>query len=180
MAARIHALDPRIGNNGKRGNLSDISDDALCFWGEGADYVVNSVGTVFPASVIDIIGGAGGPNPTPTWQVVSNANAPIKTGFVAPGSEATPAPVPTYPSYEELGGDLGGVQLTTALEKDYKTAGKPGLDGGCGTWPQRVNYDFLTRVVPTMAASISKHEAEWRQVLNDERVAAGLDPITNW
>jgi len=76
-----------------------------------------------------------------------------------------PPSQPTYPSYEELGGDSGGIAITRQLEADYKRAGRPGLDGDCGAWQQRVSYDFLTGVCKTVQESITKHRAEWCSAL---------------
>ena len=41
LAARCHAISPRFGLNGKRGNPDDLSNDALCFKGEGPDHLVD-------------------------------------------------------------------------------------------------------------------------------------------
>jgi hypothetical protein len=81
--------------------------------------------------------------------------------FEAGGGAPQPPATPTYPSYEALGGDSGGVAITRQLEADYKRAGRPGLDGDCGAWQQRVSYDFLTGVCKTVQESIDKHKAEW-------------------
>lgn len=78
-----------------------------------------------------------------------------------PGPTPIPPPTPVYPSYEALGGDEGGKKITRQLEADYRRAGKPGLDGDCGAWQQRVSYDFLTGICTTVEASITKHRGEW-------------------
>lgn len=85
-------------------------------------------------------------------------------GVPEPPTPRQPAK-PLYPSYEALGGDEGGKKITRLLEYDYKRAGMHGLDGDCGAWQQRVSYDFLTGICPTVEASIAKHREEWCQTL---------------
>jgi len=123
----------------------------------------DSTQTYAGLELIDLVNGAEGPNPSLTWGDVTQKtiDAGVKGGWKAGSVEPAPNPQPTYPSYEELGGDAGGVAITRQLEADYKRAGKPGLDGDCGAWQQRVSYDFLTRKVPTVAESIAKHRPEW-------------------
>lgn len=87
---------------------------------------------------------------------------PIPAGTApTPGPTPVPPPAPTYPSYEALGGDEGGKKITRQLEADYQRAGKPGLDGDCGAWQQRVSYDFLTGVCRTVEESVAKHRPGW-------------------
>jgi hypothetical protein len=121
------------------------------------------------ARQFDLIGGGNdGPDPYPQPATpVANEIPPIYHRPNNPPVDhpitgaPTPPPAPVYPTYEELGGDSGGIAITRQLEADYKRAGRPGLDGDCGAWQQRVSYDFLTRAVPTVQASITKHRAEW-------------------
>lgn len=67
LAWTLYQTDPRVGLNGKRGNPNDISDDVLNYAGvaSGGDY--DPTRNNAPCTVIDVIGGAGGPNPVPTW-----------------------------------------------------------------------------------------------------------------
>lgn len=116
---------------------------------------------------VDIIGGSGGPNPTINWgvDIPRYTNADIWNG-------SAPQPVPTFPSYESLGGDalcreLVGIPLTA----DYKEAGKP-LDDGSVVWTNRTVYDALYfAMVDKMVArdaytkSANKHRPEWRKEL---------------
>jgi hypothetical protein len=55
----------RWGLNGKRGNPNDISDDIITYSGEGTAVDVTNGNA--PMEIIDVIGGAGGPNPQPVW-----------------------------------------------------------------------------------------------------------------
>jgi hypothetical protein len=79
----LHAtVDPRFGLNGKRGNPNDLSDDAINWIGSGPGH---DPLTGRPVTVIDVIGGAGGPNPTPQWTVFSD--------LPGPGAWVKPQPV---------------------------------------------------------------------------------------
>jgi len=163
LASDLHLIDPKFGLNGKRGVPSDLSDDALnylCHASESTGRTPEGL----PCVVIDVIGSAGTSAAYPTWQVF--AQAPEANGaWVKPMPVVNPPtpqpPTPTYPSYEALGGDEGGKKITRQLEADYRRAGKPGLDGDCGAWQQRVSYDFLTGICATVEESITKHRAEW-------------------
>jgi hypothetical protein len=122
------------------------------------------------AWAVDFIGGAGGPSPTLRWgpdPVAYYTHADWLDPADHDGDHEPPAPpsTPIYPSYEALGGDAGGIAITRQLEADYKRAGRPGLDGDCGAWQQRVSYDFLTGVCATVQESIAKHRAEWLAAL---------------
>lgn len=170
-------VSPQIGCNLKRGG-PDVSLDVLAM--PNASGAADKTGTFAGLELIDIINGAEGPNPSLTWgdatQKTIDAGVPggwIKTPAAQPG----PGPSPQYPTYESLGGDEGGKKITRILETDYRRAEKPGLDGECGTWPHRTNYDFLTGICKTVEESIAKHQQEWRKALNDERVSQGKPPI---
>lgn len=88
LAYELHKLDPRWGLNGKRGDYNVISQDAVSWFGQG---VGTDPKTGKSVTVVDVIGGAGGPNPTPTWQVLNDPNK--HTGV---GGWIKPEPVPGY------------------------------------------------------------------------------------
>lgn len=175
LARDLHAKDPRVNLNGKRGNPNDLSMDALNYLCEPSD----SAGRTpegLPCAVIDCIGSAGIPTQYPIWSpfttLVEGSGAPV-----SPNAAPIQPPAPAYPGYEELGGDAGGIAVTKLMEADYKRAEKPGLDGASGAWQWRTAYDFLTRKFKTLEESIKAHQPEWRQSLNDERAGQGKPPI---
>jgi hypothetical protein len=91
LARDLHAINPRFGLNGKRGNPNDISDDALCYRGEGDQFDPTNGNA--PVSVIDVIVGAGGPSPAPGWGTFpGNVHA---AAWVQPEPVAEPVPAPT-------------------------------------------------------------------------------------
>lgn len=98
LAYVLHTtVDARFGLNGKRGNYNDISDDVVNWIGEGPG---NDPKTGQRVTVIDVIGGAGGPNPQPMWMPFSDLPGP--GGWVKPepvggsssGGGGTPLPAP--------------------------------------------------------------------------------------
>jgi len=94
FAADMHAKDSRVAMNGKRGNPSDLSMDALnilCTSAESSGRTPEGL----PCVVVDVIGGAGGPNPQPTWTVFTNA-AEGSGAHVIPGAVPQP-PIPPQP-----------------------------------------------------------------------------------
>lgn len=88
LAYVLHTtVDARFGLNGKRGNYNDISDDVVNWIGEG---VGSDPKTGSPVTVIDVIVGAGGANPQPSWQMLNNPAEPSHRG---PGGWVKPEPV---------------------------------------------------------------------------------------
>jgi len=90
LAYDLNREDPRFGLNGKRGNTNDLSQDALCFQhNDGFE------------SVIDVIGGAGGDHPAPTWNVVGDHLPPgaPRQAWIQPQpvSDSVPTNSPSRP-----------------------------------------------------------------------------------
>lgn len=164
LAREAHNFDERFGLNGKRGVSTDISDDALNFLGEGPD---TDPTTGKPCSVIDVIGGAGGPSPTPQWNVVSDPNNPIKSAWVNPLTQPEdpeePPPTKPYPGDDFFRHSVGKV-----LEADYAEAGQQ-LNDGSSVWFARTIWDYVIGDL-TIEESVAKHRKEWREVL-------GLPPL---
>lgn len=95
---------------------------------------------------------------------------------VPDGASPTPEPPPSssMPSYEELGGDEGAKKITRVLEHDYKAAGRTGLDGDCGGWLRRTDYDVLSGKIATVEESITVHRDEWLTALGLIQVSHGM------
>lgn len=151
LAARCHAISPRFGLNGKRGNPDDISDDCLNFKGEGPGHDPTNGNT--PVTVIDVIGSAGSPAAYPTWQVFTNLPGP--GAWVKPSAAAQP-PSTSYP------GDETFDQIGAILWADYAEAGRV-PDAAVGRWFGRTVFDYIAGM--SMSDSIKKHRAEWRAAL---------------
>lgn len=159
LAAHLNAIDPKFGNNGKRGNPNDLSDDALNYKGEGPGHDPTNGNT--PVTVIDVIGSAGSSAAYPTWQVFDNLPGP--GAWVAPKPAVSPQPPqPQPPALPPYPGDPVFDQIGVALFADYAQAGQA-PNPGMGRWFGRTVYDYLAGM--TMEASIAKHRAEWRAAL---------------
>ena len=158
VVSTLHAFDARWGHLKKKPGQTAIH-------GHGEDAALYLADEPGQSQAVDFVGGAGGPNPQPAWQVdpprYSASDWLDPTLHAVSIAPPPPPPPPQYPSYEELGGDEGGKKITRQLEADYKRAGRPSLDGNCGAWQQRVSYDFLTGICKTVEESITKHRAKW-------------------
>lgn len=97
LAWELHQRDPRFGLNGKRGNPSDISDDAICFDGVSEKGDTDPTRGGAPVTVLDVIGGAGGPNPTPQWGAVGPATPQPHAAWVRPSPVGGELPMPSPP-----------------------------------------------------------------------------------
>jgi hypothetical protein len=77
VASLLYAEDHAWGRNGKRGNADDLSHDAIAY---------RNVNSPFGVSIVDIIGGAGGPDPSPAWidQTQATIDARTRGVWVAP------------------------------------------------------------------------------------------------
>lgn len=92
VAARLHALDPKWGLNGKRGNIADTSEDCVAYRAPASP-----AGGV---EIYDIIAQANSPQAAPAWidqTWVTVANGTIGA-WVQPPSATTPTPEPRPPS----------------------------------------------------------------------------------
>ena len=166
LAWEAHQIDPNFGLNGKRGDPNDISDDVLNYKGEGADTDPTAGGA--PRTVIDVIAGAGGPNPTPAWAVVTNPSAPVAAAWVQPTDPGVEEPIPApTPEPTPILAYPGDAYFTTnvgvPLEADYKKVGQS-LNAGSATWFARTIWRHVVENMP-IDDSVAKSQKEWRQAL---------------
>lgn len=100
LAWVLHStVDAGFGLLGQYGDPTRIADDVIMYLGEGPGV---DKGTGRPQSGFDVIGGAGGPNPTPTWNDISGPGpaiwvqpAPVGSGSGGGGSLPPTSPQPT-------------------------------------------------------------------------------------
>lgn len=91
-------------------------------------------------------------------------------------SNPVPQPVPTFPSYESLGGDAVARDLLgKLLQLDYSTANQP-MNDGTVVWTFRTLYDAFQDIIVNKAEankaitkSVDKHRPEWRKELGLDR-----------
>ena len=168
LACELHKTDPRFGLNGKRGSVTDISYDALNFKGEGTDLDPdNPDNPSGKSTVIDTIGGAGGPSPVVAWFSVTDPNSPAKARWIQPCGANTQVPSPKLPppvvkpSYP---GDTFFVQqIGRVLEADYAEAGQS-LNAGSAVWFSRTIWRHVNEGM-TMEQSTAQSRKEWRAAL---------------
>lgn len=162
--------------------VDGFAEDAIVFSNDPSDL----------ANVVDLVNGAGAadasipdtygvkPRRSHNRWIKPEALTQTQLLFLRPtGTEPKPKPpvTPQYPGYEELGGDEGGKVVTRQLARDFRAAGRPGLDDDCGAWQQRVSYDFLTRRIATVQESITKHRDGWLIALGLIRVEPGMQSV---
>lgn len=155
LAAELHAKDPRVGLNGKRGNPNDISDDALNVLDPD-----DGPGTTPEGDhcwVVDVVIGAGGPNPTPAYNAFPDAES--STGaHVIPG----PPPVDTSTVYPYPDENTAGKAYQDRVYDSYVEAGRTFPDpADPDAFRHFMRYGYSCRSMPEPEAS-DKHIAELR------------------
>lgn len=165
VAAHLHALDPHVALNGKRGNPHDISDDALNILDP-----IDGPGRTPTGQrcwVVDFIANAGASNASVYWNPqtdpVGSSGANVKPGAAPPVPGQPPPPVvKPYP------GDAVWDAVGAELFEDYAKAGQ-GPNPQMGRWFGRTIWDATegdeSGTVLTVEASITKHRKEWRAAL---------------
>jgi hypothetical protein len=172
----------RWGLNGKRGNPNDISDDIIANQGEGTAVDVTNGNS--PMEIIDVIGGAGGPNPQPVWNPgpggLGDRGAFVGTFSVPDVGGGTPAPGPgpdpctacktelaalKANSVPKVGypGDAVWDEFGRVYESDVRRAGQT-LNAQSFRWAGRTIHDDYMEGL-TLEASIAKHRREWCDIL---------------
>lgn len=161
FAIDLHAVNAACYLNGKRGNPLDLSADAINILVDKEDSAGRTPGGL-ACVVVDVIGGAGGSNPTPAWNVyntlIEGSGAPVDPNHV-------PAPKPTHIPYP---GDSRWDAVGAILFADYRAAGQE-PNAAMGRWFGRVIWDAVAGdehgKVWTISDSITKHRPEWQAVL---------------
>ena len=144
VATHFHALDQAVGLNGKRGNPHDISDDALNILDP-----VDGPGRTPDGRrcwVVDFIVGAGGSNPSVTWNAFRDPVA-SSGAWVKPTMLRAAVPQHIHPGREEMmkaGEWLDAFYRSDdGLRRSLTKDGAPDWEG-IGAW--LFDVYFLTRV----------------------------------
>lgn len=87
LAYELHKMDPQWGLNGRNGTET-LCQDAISYFGIG---ISHDPVTAKPVMIVDVIQGAGGPDPRPCWLAHSDPNV-----HAGPGRWIKPLPVPGY------------------------------------------------------------------------------------
>lgn len=151
---RVYDENELFGLNGKRGNpaADQLSWDALNWQGDPDD----------PENVIDCVAGAGGPNPSVTWQITNSTgywhNPYSFSTYYNYGDDSPEGYVP-WVQYDENGFQ----ELKRQLAYDY--ARRPqGADFDVSVWAARVFHSCYMgpeKEPLGMEAALVKHRAEW-------------------
>ena len=180
LASHLFVLSGElVGLNGKRGNPDDISDDALAVYDVNGDVTDRTGKKMF---IVDCIGGAGGPNPTPQW---GSVGGPSPGAWVKPapqGGVVVPPPVkpfcpditvhskplcpdvkahdpkPVYPKDESVWDEV-----FERLQADMRKKGQE-LNPQSARWAARTMYRTLVQGME-FKESVAKSEREWREIL---------------
>lgn len=130
------------------------------------------------ALAVDFIGGAGGPNPKPAWQVGayvykhSDGHDPDDHGIVP----SAPPAMPRIPSYAELGDDtFFRAMIGVPLFADYMAAQQNPNDG-MSVWFSRATYRLMAAFLKANGQPIDP-AGEVRIVRNEWRALLGLPPV---
>lgn len=169
VVSTLHGLDARFGHLKKKPGQTAVH-------GHGEDATLYLDDEPGQSHAVDFVGGAGGPNPQPAWQV--DAPRYSASDWLDPTEHGTVAapPVLTIPSYEAIGGDaFYRARVGVPLAMDMATVGQP-LNDGSSVWFSRTIYDVLAAFIHAQGAPVDlteivrRHRNEWRVIL-------GLPPV---
>lgn len=158
VVSALHAKDERWGHLKK--NPSQTNEH-----GHGEDSALYLSDDDGQSQAVDFIGGAGGSNPQPAWQVDEPRYS--KKDWLDPTMHGSvvhvpvPAP-PVYPSYPFPEDQVDGAGV--ALFADFAQAGQA-PNPQMFRFAFRVAFSWLTKEVPDLGASVAKHRKEWRALL---------------
>lgn len=172
FATDLHAKDPNCCLNGKRGNPNDISDDAINILCDAADSEGRTPDGK-PCVVVDVIGGAGGPNPVPLWGVYNTktegSGASVKPGPVTP---VPPQPPVLPPGREEALDEMKWLDAYYASPEGLQRPnglslnGKPDFEGIAAWYLDVYQRDRMAgkNRADSRADYVSqiRHSEEWR------------------
>jgi hypothetical protein len=155
LAYELCAKDPRVGLNGKRGNPADISDDALNVLDPKDGPGLTPEGA--KCWVVDVIIGAGGPDPAPNWNAYPDAES--STGaHVVPG----PPPVDTGKVYPYPDEPTTGRAYQDRVHDTYEEAKREFPDpADPDAFRHFMRYGYSCHEMPEPDAA-NKHIAELR------------------
>lgn len=173
VVSALHAKDERWGHLKKNASQTHVH-------GHGEDAALYLSDRDGESCAVDFIGGAGGPNPQPAWNVDSPRYS--KKDWRDPfdhGYEQTPPPAPPplrIPSYGELGDDaFFRAMIGVPLQADMLQAGQS-LNDGSSVWFSRLTYRLMKALIEAKGAPIDAL-AEVRIVRNEWRAILGLPPV---
>lgn len=171
VVSTLHGLDERWGHLKKSAAQTQVH-------GHGEDAALYLADEEGQSQAVDFVGGAGGPNPQPAWQV--DAPRYSKKDWLDPfdhGQHAPPPPPPLrIPSYGELGDDaFFRAFIGVPLQADMIMAGQQ-LNEGSAVWFSRAVYRLMSAFLRANGQPIDP-AGEVRIVRNEWRAILGLPPV---
>jgi hypothetical protein len=160
VVSALHAKDERWGHLKK--NASQTNEH-----GHGEDAALYLSEVDGESTAVDFIGGAGGNNPQPAWQVDSPRYSkkdwadPTEHGFGQPSPVCPPVP-PTFPYPDE---NTAGKAFQARVKQAYTDAHRPFPDpNDQDAFRHFMRYGYSARSMPEPEAA-NKHIAELRAQL---------------
>lgn len=169
VVSTLHGLDPRWGHLKKKAGQTAVH-------GHGEDAALYLSDEPGQSQAVDFVGGAGGPNPQPAWQV--DVPRYSVSDWLRPTEHGTPAPPPVVrvPSYGELGDDAFFREMIgIPLQADMLAAGQQ-LNDGSAVWFSRATYRLMAAFMKANGQPIDA-VGEVRIVRNEWRQILGLPPV---
>ncbi|HUQ89535.1 MAG TPA: hypothetical protein VM096_18375 [Vicinamibacterales bacterium] len=171
VVACLHGTDERWGHLKKGTGQSHLHR-------HGEDSALYLSDTDGQSQAVDFIGGAGGPNPQPGWNVDDprySAKDWIDPFDHRIGEEPPPPPALRMPSYGDLGDDaFFRSQIGAPLQADMLLVGQT-LNEGSSVWFSRATYEILTEALK--AGHVTDAAPIVRKYRNQWRAAVGLPPV---
>lgn len=163
LAEDIHAKYPEVALNGKRGNPSDISMDALNIRDESGPGRTPDGKRCW---VVDVIQGAGGSNPQPTWNRFSDPQSSSGAHVLPGASPQPPTPIPpSAPSFPYPDENTTVKAYQERIRKAYSDAGRAFPDpNDSDAFRHFCRYGYDCQSMPE-PESANKHIKELRDAL---------------
>ena len=160
VVSALHALDERWGHLKKKPGQTAVHGHAE----DAALYLADDPGQ---SQAVDFVGGAGGPNPRPAWQVdaprygESDWLDPTDHGATAPLPQAPPPP-PQFPYPDE---NTLGKAFQVRVKQAFQDAGRVFPDPNDeDAFRLFVRFGYSSHAMPAQQAA-DKHVAELRSQL---------------
>lgn len=157
----LHGLDERWGHLKKKPGQTAVH-------GHGEDAALYLSDEPGQSQAVDFVGGAGGPNPRPAWQVdaprysASDWFDPTEHGTKAPPPPPPPPPVPQFPYPDE---NTVGKAFQARVKQAFKDAGRKFPDPNDeDAFRLFIRFGYSSHEMPADKAA-DKHVTELRAAL---------------
>ena len=157
----LHGLDERWGHLKKKPGQTAVH-------GHGEDAALYLSDEPGQSQAVDFVGGAGGPNPRPAWQVdqprysESDWFDPTEHGTKTPPPPPPPPPVPQFPYPDE---NTAGKAFQDRVKQAFRDAGRKFPDpNDADAFRLFIRFGYSSHEMPAQQAA-DKHVTELRAAL---------------